>query len=137
MRDSFRVEHLFSVEGKAALVTGGSSGLGLIKAKGLLQNGAKVVIASRSKNKIDEALKELAEHGQVFGGAADVTEAEDRRQLLEFVSVNLGCLDILVNNAGSNWGAPLEDYPDDGFEKVINTNLNAVFSLSRDAIPLL
>ena len=116
MRDSFRVEHLFSVKGKAALVTGGSSGLGLIMAKGLLQNGAKVVIASRSKNKIDEALKELAEHGQVFGCAADVTEAEDRRQLLEFVSVNLGCLDILVNNAGSNWGAPLEDYPDDGFE---------------------
>ena len=137
MRDSFRVEHLFSVEGKAALVTGGSSGLGLIMAKGLLQNGAKVVIASRSKNKMDEALKELAEHGQVFGCAADVTEAEDRRQLLEFVSVNLGCLDILVNNAGSNWGAPLEDYPDDGFEKVINTHLNAVFSLSRDAIPLL
>ena len=89
MRDSLRVEHLFSVEGKAALVTGGSSGLGLIMAKGLLQNGAKVVIASRSKNKIDEALKELAEHGQVFGCAADVTEAEDRRQLLELSLIHI------------------------------------------------
>jgi len=106
-------------------------------AKGLLCNGARVVIASRSQEKCDMALTELSEFGDCWSLATDVTESQDRERLLQFVESKLGGLSILINNAGANWGAKLEDYPDEGFEKVINTNLSAVFSLTRDAVPQL
>jgi len=135
--ENYVTASLFSLEGKTALVTGGSSGLGLIMAKGLLSNGARVVIASRSQEKCDMALSELSEFGECWSLATDVTVSQDRQRLLQFVESKLGGLSILINNAGANWGAKLEDYPDEGFEKVINTNLSAVFSLTRDAAPLL
>ena len=135
--ENFQIEDLFSLSGKTALITGGSSGLGLVMAKGLLQNGAKVVIASRRQKKCDLALKELKAYGEVYALATDVTQVDSREKLLEFIDDKLGSLSILLNNAGANWGAPLEDYPDEGFAKVMDTNLNAVFSLSRDAVPLL
>jgi|TARA_B110000438_G_scaffold101111_1_gene99981 NAD(P)-dependent dehydrogenase (short-subunit alcohol dehydrogenase family) len=137
VNENFQIEELFSLSGKTALITGGSSGLGLVMAKGLLQNGAKVVIASRRKKKCDLALQELKAYGEVYAFATDVTQAEPREKLLEFVDDKLGSLSILLNNAGANWGASLEDYPDEGFAKVMDINLNAVFSLSRDAVPLL
>lgn len=137
VNENFQIADLFSLSGKIALITGGSSGLGLVMAKGLLQNGAKVVIASRRQKKCDLALKELKAYGEVYALATDVTQVDSREKLLEFIDDKLGSLSILLNNAGANWGAPLEDYPDEGFAKVIDTNLNAVFSLSRDAVPLL
>jgi NAD(P)-dependent dehydrogenase (short-subunit alcohol dehydrogenase family) len=133
----FTIDRLFSLRDKTALVTGGSSGLGLAMAKGLLQNGVRVIICSRRRQKCDMALKELEKFGRCDALAADVTRAEDRQALLEKVATDFGGLSILINNAGANWGAELEDYPDQGFEKVINTNLNAVFSLTRDSVPLL
>lgn len=133
----FKIADLFSIDGKTALVTGGSSGLGLIMAKGLLENGARVIIASRSDAKCKQALSELEAFGDVAAIAADVTNAEQRLKLVDFVAQRFGSLSILLNNAGANWGAKLEDYPDDGFEKVVNTNLNAVFSLTRDCVDLL
>ena len=135
--ENFQIADLFSLSGKTALITGGSSGLGLVMAKGLLQNGAKVVIASRRQKKCDLALKELKAYGEVYALATDVTQVDSREKLLEFIDDKLGSLSILLNNAGANWGASLEDYPDEGFAKVMDTNLNAVFSLSRDAVPLL
>lgn len=134
---SFKIADLFSIEGKTALVTGGSSGLGLIMAKGLLDNGARVIIASRSEEKCNQALSELEAFGDVAAIAADVTNAEQRLKLVEFVAQRFGSLSILLNNAGANWGAKLEDYPDGGFEKVVSTNLNGVFSLTRDCVDLL
>ena len=133
----YRLNQLFNLQGKTALVTGGTSGLGLIMAKAYLQNGVKVLITSRRQEKCDMALSELSPFGDCAAFAADVTRAEDREKLLTEVESYLGGLSILVNNAGANWGAPLADYPDEGFAKVMNTNLNAVFSLTRDAVPLL
>ncbi|MFT4860875.1 MAG: NAD(P)-dependent dehydrogenase (short-subunit alcohol dehydrogenase family) [Pseudohongiellaceae bacterium] len=134
---NFALSQLFSVAGKTALVTGGSSGLGFIMAQGLLQNGAKVIIASRSQQKCDVALAQLSTFGDVTAITADVTIAQQRSELIAQVEARFSGLSLLVNNAGANWGAKLEDYPDDGFEKVINTNLNAVFSLTRDCVGLL
>lgn len=131
------IQQLFSLEAKTALVTGGTSGIGLALAKGLLQNDVRVVIASRRQEKCDMALKELAPYGECTAVCADITRAADRARLLEATAESLGSLSILINNAGANWGASLQDYPDDGFAKVMNTNVNAVFSLTRDAIPLL
>jgi len=133
----YAIENLFSIAGKTAVVTGGSSGLGLIMARGLLLNGAKVVIASRSQEKCDAALSELIEFGDCTAVSVDVTSAEDRKSLVQHVENRFGELSLLINNAGANWGAELEEYPDAGFAKVIDTNLNAVFSLTRDFIPLL
>lgn len=135
--EDFSVGRLFSLEGKTALVTGGSSGIGLMLAKGLLQNGVRVVIASRRREKCDQALEELAPFGDCSAVLADVTQPEERAELLVETGKRLGALSILINNAGANWGASLAEYPDAGFEKVVNTNLNAVFSLTRDAMPLL
>ncbi|MDD9891005.1 MAG: SDR family NAD(P)-dependent oxidoreductase, partial [Gammaproteobacteria bacterium] len=137
MADNFQVAELFSLQGKTALVTGGSSGLGLMMAKGLLQNGVRVIIASRRQEKCDEALRELSAYGEVFALAADMTKAEGRSRLTTFVTEKFGELGILINNAGANWGSTLEDFPDEAFAKVMDINLNAVFSLSRDCIPLL
>lgn len=131
------IQRLFSLDGKTALITGGTSGIGLALAKGLLENGVRVVIASRRQEKCDLALQELSPLGDCRAVCADVTRAEDRARLLETAAETLGTLSILINNAGANWGASLQDYPDDGFAKVMNTNVNAVFSLTRDAVPLL
>ncbi len=135
--DEFSITRLFSLQGKTALVTGGSSGIGLIMAKGLLQNGVKVIIASRKKQRSDEALTELQPFGSVSAISADVTKQQDRDRLKAAVEDAFGSLNILINNAGANWGAELEKYPDAGFAKVMDTNLNAVFSLTRDLLPLL
>ena len=135
--ENFSLDRLFGLQGKAALVTGGSSGLGLHMAKGLLQNGVKVMIASRSEEKCTQALEELAPFGEVAAVAADVTKQEARATLVAEVEAHFGALYILVNNAGANWGAPLADYPDAGFAKVMDTNLNAVFALTRDLVPAL
>ena len=133
----YRVDKLFSPAGKKIVITGGSSGLGLVMADGLLQNGASVIIASRKQARIDEALEGLKDLGDVQGIAADISTAEGRKQLVDLVSDHWGTLDVLINNAGTNFAAQLEDYSDAAFEKVVNTNLSAVFSLTRDLTPLL
>jgi len=135
----FSLERLFSLAGKSALVTGGSSGLGFMMAKGLLQNGVKVTISSRSAEKCDRAVAELQQFGSCVAICADLTRDDQRKRLVSQLGDMAGGngLDLLVNNAGTNWGAKLADYPDRGFAKVIDTNLNAVFSLTRDLVPLL
>lgn len=135
--DSFAIDNLFSVSGKTVVVTGGTSGLGLIMAEGLLKNGAQVLIASRKQANCDAALEELTPLGDVKAVAADISNPEGRQELVDFVAANYQGIDVLINNAGTNYGAKLEDYPDEGFEKVINTNLSAVFSLTRDLTPYL
>lgn len=136
-RQDFSVAGLFDLHGRTALVTGGSSGIGLEMARGLLQNGARVIIASRSEQKLDEALAALSDYPQVRGFSCDITAAEDRQRLVAEVENQFGSLYLLINNAGTNWGAKLEDYPDAGFAKVMDTNVNAQFALTRDLAPLL
>lgn len=134
---NFEVSDLFSVKGKTILVTGGSSGLGLQMAAGFLQNGARVIIASRKQANCDTALDSLSNLGEAYAVAADVASADGRARIVEFVTEKFGKLDVLVNNAGTNYAAQIEDYSDEAFEKVINTNVSAVFSLTRDLTPLL
>lgn len=136
-RHEFEVENLFSVSGKTVVVTGGTSGLGLQMAEGLLRNGARVVIASRKKANCDSAMEILEPLGEVYAIAADVSTAEGRGALVTLVKEKFGKLDALINNAGTNFAAQLEDYTDEAFQKVINTNVSAVFSLTRDLTPLL
>jgi len=135
--DAVNIKGLFDVAGKTALVTGGSSGLGLVMAETLLKSGARVYIASRKAEKCEQALAHLSRFGDCHAIPADMTDTAQRAELVRAITQREASLSILVNNAGANWGAPIEDYPDDAFAKVMATNVNAVFSLTRELLPLL
>ena len=128
---------LFSIEGKVALVTGGSRGIGLMIARGFVEAGAKVYISSRKQEVCDRVADELSAIGTCISIPADISTTEGCNHLVEELSSREPALHILVNNAGAAWGAPLEDYPESGFDKVMDTNVKAVFFLTRDLVPLL
>jgi len=122
---------LFSVRGRTAVVTGGSRGIGLMIARGLLEAGAEVIISSRKADACERAVTELRPLGNVTALAADLSTLAGAQALAVAAKERFGGrLDILVNNAGASWGAPLDEYPDDGFDKVMNTNVKGVFHLT-------
>jgi len=138
MTDTLSISALFSLQGKSALVTGGSSGIGLMMVEGLLRNGVKVYMVSRSEKRCLEAMQGLQGLGECTAIAADINEPEARARVLARITEELpNGLDILVNNAGSNWGAPMQDYPDAAFDKLMKTNVSSVFALTRDLLPSL
>jgi NAD(P)-dependent dehydrogenase (short-subunit alcohol dehydrogenase family) len=128
---------LFSLSGKVALVTGGSSGIGAMIAEGLLHAGARVYIASRKKDACDRVADELSSIGSCVSVPANVATAEGRTALVDAVSTREECLHILVNNAGAAWGAPYSEYPEAAFDKVLGLNVTAPFALTRDLTALL
>ncbi len=102
---------LFDVSGKTALVTGGSRGIGLMIARGLLRAGARVIVSSRKTEDIETAARELAQHGDCVAIPGDVSSPEGVAALAEATRARFERLDILVNNAGATWGAPIEEFP--------------------------
>ena len=136
-REAIHVGDLFSIRGKVALVTGGSRGIGLMIARGFLEAGAKVYISSRKKEVCDDVARQLSEAGECISLPADVSSAAGCAALAKEVASREERLHILVNNAGAAWGGTLSDYPESGFDKVIDTNLKSVFFLTRDLLPLL
>jgi NAD(P)-dependent dehydrogenase (short-subunit alcohol dehydrogenase family) len=123
---------LFSLEGRVALVTGGSRGIGKMIADGFLAYGAKVYIASRKAAQCDAAAEELAKAGRpCFSLPQDLSTVEGCRAMAARVSAVESKLDILVNNAGAAWGAPFEDFPESGWDKVLNLNLKSPFFLTQ------
>jgi len=124
------VGRLFSVEGKVALVTGGSRGIGLMIARGYVASGAKVYVASRKKDACDAAAAELSKLGTCLSLPADLSTPEGCRALAAELAEREPRVHVLVNNAGANWGAPLEEYPDAAFEKVLFLNVTAAFRLT-------
>ncbi|HMR97170.1 MAG TPA: SDR family oxidoreductase [Microthrixaceae bacterium] len=130
---------LFSVEGKVAVVTGGSRGIGEMVAAGLLTNGATVLISSRKAEVCNATAARLAE---TYGGTciplpADVSDLAGVDTLVAAVREHTDHVDILVNNAGVSWGAPLEEFPEKGWDKVFDTNVKGVFFLTQRLLPLL
>jgi len=135
--EAIDVQSLFSIKGKTALVTGGSRGIGLMIARGYLESGAKVYISSRKAEVCDAVAKELSSVGTCVSVPADVGTADGRAKLVGAITDAEDSLKILVNNAGAAWGAPLDEFPDEAIEKVMNINVNAMFSLTRDFLPML
>ena len=134
---TINVETLFSIKGKSALITGGSRGIGLMIARGYIEAGATVYISSRNREVCDQVANTLSEVGTCYSIPADVASPEGRNTLVEELKKRESSLSILVNNAGTNWGVALEEYPDSAFNKVMSLNVNAVFALTRDLLPLL
>ncbi len=128
---------LFSIEGKVAVVTGGSRGIGLMIARGMVEAGAKVYISSRKADVCDAVAAELSKVGTCVSIPADLGTEAGCRHLAGELAKREERVHILVNNAGANWGAPLEQYPDDAFDKVFALNVKGVFHLTRLLVPLL
>jgi NAD(P)-dependent dehydrogenase (short-subunit alcohol dehydrogenase family) len=128
---------LFSLEGKVALVTGGTRGIGLMIARGFVLAGARVVVASRKAEACEETAATLSEVGTCIGVPADLSTEAGCNALAERVASDEGRLHVLVNNAGANWGAPLAEYPASGWDKVLDLNVKGPFYLTRALVPLL
>lgn len=126
---------LFSLEGKTAVVTGGSRGIGYMIAKGLLDAGASVLISARKQNELDEAQASLSTFGHVAAVRADVSSLDGVEALASQVSAHFPALDILVNNAGATWGMPLDDFDEHAWDKVMDTNVKGVFFLTQKLLP--
>jgi NAD(P)-dependent dehydrogenase (short-subunit alcohol dehydrogenase family) len=135
--ESINVEDLFSIKGKVALVTGGSRGIGLMIARGYLEAGARVYISSRKKEVVDETARRLSEIGECWSIPADLSTAAGCKHLADELKSREPKLDILVNNAGAAWGAPLEEFPESGWDKVMDTNVKGIFFLTQNLLPLL
>lgn len=133
------LETLFSIKGKTALVTGGSRGIGEMIAAGFLANGAKVYISSRKAGACEETAERLmaAYGGECIALPANLAELEGVDTLTAELGEREQRLDILVNNAGVSWGAELEQFPEMGWDKVMDTNVKGVFFLTQRLLPLL
>ena len=132
-------DDIFSIRGKVALVTGGSRGIGEMIAAGFLAAGAKVYISSRKADVCDATAERLA---KTYGGTcislpADLSQMSGIESLAARLAAKEERLDILVNNAGAAWGAPIESFPEVGWDKVMDTNVKGVFFLTQKLLPLL
>ena len=132
-------DDIFSIRGKVALVTGGSRGIGEMIAAGFLAAGAKVYISSRKADVCDATAERLA---KTYGGTcislpADLSQMSGIESLVARLAAKEDKLDILVNNAGAAWGAPIESFPEVGWDKVMDTNVKGVFFLTQKLLPLL
>jgi NAD(P)-dependent dehydrogenase (short-subunit alcohol dehydrogenase family) len=128
---------LFDVSRKTALVTGGGRGIGLMIARGLVQAGVRVVIASRKAGDLEAAAAELRAFGECEAIPADLSTPEGAHALAEAVRERLPALNILVNNSGATWGAPLEEFPQSGWDRVLHTNVEGLFHLTTALLPTL
>jgi 2-deoxy-D-gluconate 3-dehydrogenase len=139
MTHDMTLQNLFSVKGKVALVTGGSRGIGEMIAAALLANGAKVYISARKAAACDEAAQRLMANygGECISLPANVAEIDGIEGLVAEITKREKYLDILINNAGVSWGAPIDDFPEVGWDKVMDTNVKGVFFLTQQLLPLL
>ena len=133
------MKDLFSIEGKVALVTGGSRGIGEMIAAGFLANGAKVYISSRKADVCDATAGRLQEEfgSECISLPADQSNMEGCEKLASEIADREDKLDILVNNAGVSWGAPIDEFPENGWDKVFDTNVKGVFFLTQKLLPQL
>jgi NAD(P)-dependent dehydrogenase (short-subunit alcohol dehydrogenase family) len=131
------MKDMFSLEGRTALVTGGSRGIGKMIARGFLAFGAKVYISSRKAAICDATAEELSAEGTCISLPMDVSDVAGARRLAAALTEREAGLDILVNNAGAAWLAPFDDFPEQGWDKVMNLNVKSPFFLTQALIPAL
>ena len=131
------LQRLFGLDGKTALVTGGTRGIGMMIARGLLQAGATVVISSRKAEACEQAVAALSAFGEVRAVPADLSRHEECKRLAADVIVHTDSLDILVNNAGATWGEPLESFPPAAWDRVLDLNLKSPFWMVQELLPAL
>src|SRR4051812_35394765 len=125
------MKDLFSLQGRVALVTGGSRGIGRMIATGLLHQGAKVYITARKAAACEATARELSEIGPCIALPSDVSSVEGTRKLAAEIAQRESALHILVNNAGAAWGEEFDTFPEAGWDKVVDLNMKAPFFLTQ------
>ncbi|MEI9888786.1 MAG: SDR family oxidoreductase [Rhizomicrobium sp.] len=125
------MKNLFSLAGKTALVTGGSRGIGRMIAEGFLHQGAKVYISARKGGALEETAKELSSIGPCVAITSNASGADGAKTMAEAYLKHEKTLDILVNNAGAAWGAEFDEFPESGWDKVMDLNLKTPFFLTQ------
>ncbi|MBX3620186.1 MAG: SDR family oxidoreductase [Rhizobacter sp.] len=128
---------LFSLQGRTALITGGSRGIGRMIAEGFLAQGARVYISARKADACNQTAQELSKLGTCVSLPADVSTVAGAEGLVAAYARHESQLDILVNNAGAAWGADFDEFPESGWDKVVNLNMKAPFFLTKALKPLL
>ncbi|KAF8592042.1 NAD(P)-binding protein [Ramaria rubella] len=136
---SFQIGSLFDVKGKIVLITGGSRGIGKMIATGFVRNGCKVYISSRTAKECDTTANELSAlgPGQCTSLPADLQKLEEVQRLVNELKSREKVLHVLVNNAGATWGDDVDEHPDSAFKKVLTLNVQRVFTVTQQCLPLL
>ena len=128
------IRELFDLTGKAAIVTGGSRGIGVEMAEGLAEAGASLMLCARRAEWLNETVEEFRAKGfPVEGKACDVSKPEDVQAVVDETVRAFGKVDILINNAGVSWGAMPEDMPLEKWQKVLDVNLTGCFLMAQAA----
>jgi len=125
------MKDLFSLAGKTALITGGSRGIGRMIAEGFLHQGAKVYISARKGAALDATAAELSKIGPCTAITLDASGADGAKKMAELYLKHEKTLDILVNNAGAAWGADFDEFPESGWDKVMDLNVKTPFFLTQ------
>lgn len=128
---------LFDISGRTAVVTGGSRGIGRMITEGYLRAGARVYITARKAEACDRAAAEMSALGECVSIPCDLSTMEGIDTFARTIGERESRLDILVNNAGAAWGAPFDDFPESGWDKVVDLNLKTPFFLTKALTPLL
>jgi NAD(P)-dependent dehydrogenase (short-subunit alcohol dehydrogenase family) len=127
-------KEMFDLSGKVAIVTGGGTGIGRKMAEGLAEAGANIVLCSRKVEKCRKTAEEISKLGvKTLALPCDVKSPKEIQNVVDETVQAFSRVDILINNSGANWGATPEEYPLEGWQKVIETNLNGVFLFSQIA----
>ena len=132
------IESLFSMQDKICVVTGGSRGLGAFMTQGFLESGARrVYITARKAEACIKAAEELSQYGECVAIPGDVATKEGLQNLVQELMNREDHIDVLVNNAGTGWGAPFDQFPEKGWDKVMDINVKSPFFLTQSLAPML
>ncbi len=131
------VSDLFSIEGKTALVTGGARGIGEMISRGFVDAGARVYVSSRTAENCEQLAAELSKTGTCVALPANLSTEAECRRLADEITEREGSLGILVNNAGATWGAPMANFDDAAWDRVLDLNVKGLFHLTRFLVPAL
>ena len=131
------LENLFSLSGKVAVVTGGSRGIGAMIARWYLESGVKTYITSRKLDELQATAKEFSEIGECIAIQSDLSTMDGVKAFADAIKAKEAQVHILVNNAGATWGAPIDEYSEFGWDKVMDLNVKSIFFLTQQLLPVL
>ena len=132
---SLNINDLFSVAGKTVVITGGSRGIGEMIARAYVENGAKVILTSRKASDVEGLAAQLGDAATPI--PADLSQMAEIERFAKAIEAVTPKVDVLFNNAGASWGAPFDEFPELGWDKIMDINLKSVFFLSQRLIKLL
>lgn len=131
------MDTLFDVRGKVAVVTGGSRGIGAMIARGFVQAGVRTYITARREEELNATAAELAQVGDCISLPSNLATQDGVVAFAEALAARESRIDILVNNAGASWGAPIDEFPEVGWDKIMDLNVKSLFFLTQKLLPQL